>query len=162
MNAKLGMQKQKPAKLGPTSKPSFSTHRKNYASNKLPPDAKDTQTLHTTTNKTKNKDAIDQLLKSQNTNRQAFCQLVTNSNATMTTQLAQAMLEIQQLREQINKNKKPTKLHPKPSSTNYCWMHGYCINEDHTSLTCKYPCEGQQKTATHANPMGGSTNGKPK
>ena len=42
----------------------------------------------------------------------------------------------------------------------YCWSHGYKVEQDHTSKTCKNKQEGQKDDATHNNPMGGSAQKK--
>jgi hypothetical protein len=46
----------------------------------------------------------------------------------------------------------------KPDNGYYCSTHGYICN--HTSETCENPGPNHIKTATHANPQGGSTRGK--
>jgi ribosomal protein S10 len=38
----------------------------------------------------------------------------------------------------------------------YCWMHGFRVTKNHSSLTCKTRKEGHQEGATRANIMGGS------
>jgi hypothetical protein len=43
----------------------------------------------------------------------------------------------------------------------YCWSHGYKVTPEHSSRTCRGPHEGHKRAATRANPMGGSTKGKP-
>jgi hypothetical protein len=43
-----------------------------------------------------------------------------------------------------------------PSSSNYCWTHGYKVGKTHTSLTCNTPKPGHKAEATRAENMGGS------
>ncbi len=38
----------------------------------------------------------------------------------------------------------------------YCWTHGFCHNDNHTSATCSRPTEGHRMEATGTNRMGGS------
>jgi hypothetical protein len=56
--------------------------------------------------------------------------------------------------------------HPKRTSlldpNGYCWTHGYRVKIGHTSATCNTRAEGHQVTATRRNPMGGSTDNKPR
>jgi hypothetical protein len=47
-----------------------------------------------------------------------------------------------------------------PFPGNYCWMHGHCCNEHHTSATCGNKAVGHCKDATAANTMGSSTKDK--
>jgi hypothetical protein len=42
-----------------------------------------------------------------------------------------------------------------PRNFHYCWSHGLGCNSRHTSLTCMYPKEGHQKTATLDNMLEG-------
>jgi hypothetical protein len=44
----------------------------------------------------------------------------------------------------------------KPSTTNYCWTHGFKLGSAHTSLTSKTQKPGHKKEATRENNMGGS------
>jgi hypothetical protein len=43
-----------------------------------------------------------------------------------------------------------------PSSSNYCFTHGYKVGSTHTILTCKLPKPGHKTEATRADNMGGS------
>jgi hypothetical protein len=43
-----------------------------------------------------------------------------------------------------------------PSSSNYCWTHGYKVGKTHTSITCNTPKPGHKAEATQAENMGGS------
>jgi hypothetical protein len=47
-----------------------------------------------------------------------------------------------------------------PRNTNYCWTHGWIVNDTHTSSSCTNKAEGHQDAATRCKPMGGSTRGK--
>jgi hypothetical protein len=44
----------------------------------------------------------------------------------------------------------------KPFPGNYCWTHGHCISELHTSATCGNKAAGHKDAATASNTMGGS------
>ena len=44
-------------------------------------------------------------------------------------------------------------------NNNYCWSHGFHVEDDHTSATCNNPRAGHQRNATKANIMGGTTAG---
>jgi hypothetical protein len=43
-----------------------------------------------------------------------------------------------------------------PSSSNYCWTHGYKVGKTHTSITCNTHNPGHKAEATRAENMGGS------
>jgi hypothetical protein len=43
-----------------------------------------------------------------------------------------------------------------PSTSTYCWTHGYKVGSTHTSLTCKLPKPSHKTQATQADNMGGS------
>jgi hypothetical protein len=47
-----------------------------------------------------------------------------------------------------------------PFPGNYCWMHGHCCNDHHTSATCSNKAVGHLNYATALNTMGGSTRDK--
>ena len=44
---------------------------------------------------------------------------------------------------------------------NYCWTHGYCVGNKHTSEPCQNKAPGHQDRATRDNTMGGSLANKP-
>ena len=44
----------------------------------------------------------------------------------------------------------------KPFPGNYCWTHGHCISELHTSATCGNKAAGHKDVATASNTLGGS------
>ena len=48
----------------------------------------------------------------------------------------------------------------KPFPGNYCWTHGHCVSQTHTSATCGGKATGHQDTATASNTMGGSKKNK--
>jgi imidazoleglycerol phosphate synthase glutamine amidotransferase subunit HisH len=45
-------------------------------------------------------------------------------------------------------------------NSNYYWLHGYQVHNEHTSARCKSPKYGQKKEATNSNPIGGVKWGK--
>ena len=44
-------------------------------------------------------------------------------------------------------------------NNNYCWTHGFHVEDDHTGGTCNNPRPGHRRDATRNNTMGGSTSG---
>ena len=48
----------------------------------------------------------------------------------------------------------------KPFPGNYCWTHGHCVSQTHTSATCGGKAMGHQDTATASNMMGRSEKNK--
>ena len=42
------------------------------------------------------------------------------------------------------------------NNDNYCWTHGHDLHTNQTSVTCNWPTEGHQTTATKTNTMNGS------
>jgi hypothetical protein len=48
----------------------------------------------------------------------------------------------------------------KPFPGYYCWTHGHCVSQSHTSATCSNKAAGHKDTATVANTMGGSDKGQ--
>jgi hypothetical protein len=55
----------------------------------------------------------------------------------------------------------PPPMHHHPTTKryanmNYCWTHGYDIDDQHTGMLCKCPAAYHQPQATQQNPMGGS------
>jgi hypothetical protein len=44
----------------------------------------------------------------------------------------------------------------KPFLGKYCWTHGYRVNRNHTSTTCRKKAAGHKDKAMSANTMGGS------
>ena len=58
---------------------------------------------------------------------------------------------------QNNPGRDTTSLDP----NGYCWSHGYRISMVHNGASCYYTLPGHQRTATRADPIGGSTKNKP-
>ncbi len=48
----------------------------------------------------------------------------------------------------------------KPCPRNYCWTHGHCVSEHHTSATCANKAPGHRDNATASNTFGGSNKDK--
>jgi hypothetical protein len=48
----------------------------------------------------------------------------------------------------------------KPCPGNYCWTHGHCVSEHHTSATCANKAPGHRNDATASNTFGGSNKDK--
>jgi hypothetical protein len=44
----------------------------------------------------------------------------------------------------------------KPFPGNYLWTHGYWVNQNHTSATCRNKAVGHKDNVMSANTMGGS------
>jgi hypothetical protein len=75
-----------------------------------------------------------------------------------TKQLADNAPELRELKALLDRERRE-KRGPRrfnPSSSNYCWIHGYKVCSNHTSLTCKLPRPGHKTEATRADNMGGS------
>ncbi len=85
---------------------------------------------------------------------------LTATNATLTAankNLSEALAKFQATR--------PTTPGPPPTSNkpfpgNYCWIHGHCVSQMHTSATCGGKATGHQDKATTSNTMGGSEKNK--
>lgn len=43
-----------------------------------------------------------------------------------------------------------------PPNSNYCWIHGFQVHENHKSSNCRTPAPGHVNTATADNTQGGS------
>ena len=90
--------------------------------------------------------------------------------ATLTTSLASEKATNAKLLDIISKAGLKASHVPTPSGgngnvprwepTGYCWSHGFRVSRNHTSMTCKFPKEGHQVTATRANTMGGCEDSK--
>jgi hypothetical protein len=57
----------------------------------------------------------------------------------------------------LSKNSRSTK---DPFPGNYCWTHGHCCNEQHTSATCGNKATGHKDGVTSLNSMEGSKKDK--
>jgi hypothetical protein len=117
--------------------------------------------------------ALANLATATASDRSAVSQLSTTNSqlstqlAAMSTQLNTALAEIAQLKTTIQQPPRPNETPRPPTSrpplvrkwfnTNYCWTHGYHVDDEHTSATCKFPKPGHQHDATRAN----TKNGKP-
>jgi hypothetical protein len=84
---------------------------------------------------------------------------LTNTNSTLTNQLATKDKIIAALQEQLRSNRAPTMTHRQPSASDkakrYCWTHGIRVSSNHTSANCTNPGEGHKSDATRDNKMGG-------
>jgi hypothetical protein len=83
---------------------------------------------------------------------------LTQVNARLVKQLEDSSNELRELKALIKKERTEKRVQRSfnPSSSNYCWTHGYKAGNTHTSLTCKLPRPGHKKEATRADNMGGS------
>jgi hypothetical protein len=82
----------------------------------------------------------------------------TQANSRLAKQLEENSSELRELKAFLNQERRD-KRGPRsfnPSSSNYCWTHGYKVGKTHTSLTCNTPKPGHKAEATRAENMGGS------
>jgi hypothetical protein len=82
----------------------------------------------------------------------------TQANARLARQLEYNSNELRELKDLLKKERseKHGQRSFKPSTSNYCWNHGYKVGSTHTSLTCKLPKPDHKKEATRVDSMGGS------
>jgi hypothetical protein len=86
---------------------------------------------------------------------------LTNTNSTLTNQLATKDKSIAALQEQLRNSRAPNTApaHRQPSASDkvkrYCWTHGIRVSSDHNSSNCTNPGEGHKRDATRENKMGG-------
>jgi hypothetical protein len=84
---------------------------------------------------------------------------LTNTNSTLTNQLAIKEKIIAALQEQLWSNRAPTTTHRQPSASNkakrYCWTHEIRLSSNHNSANCNNPGTGHKSDATRDNKMGG-------
>jgi hypothetical protein len=83
---------------------------------------------------------------------------LTQANSRLVKQLEENSFELRELKALLNQEQRD-KRGPRsfnPSSSNYCWTHGYKVGKTHTSLTCNTPKPGHKAEATRAENMGGS------
>jgi hypothetical protein len=79
---------------------------------------------------------------------------LTNTNSTLTNQLATKDKIIAALQEQLRSSRAPTTApaHRQPSASDkakrYCWTHGICVSNNHNSANCTNPGEGHKSDAT--------------
>jgi hypothetical protein len=87
---------------------------------------------------------------------------LTQANARLAKQLEENSNELRELKALLNQERsaKRGQRSFNPSTTNYCWTHGFKLGSTHTSLTCKTQKPGHKKEATRENNMGGSQSNK--
>jgi hypothetical protein len=82
---------------------------------------------------------------------------LTQANSRLVKQLEETSYELREFKALVNQERRD-KRGPRgfnPSSSNYCWTHGYKFGKTHTSLTCNTPKTGHKAEATRADNMGG-------
>jgi hypothetical protein len=83
---------------------------------------------------------------------------VAQANSRLVKQLVENASELRELKALLNQERREKRA-PRsfnPSSSNYCWTHGYKVGRTHTSLTCNTRNPGHKAEATRAENMGGS------
>jgi hypothetical protein len=83
---------------------------------------------------------------------------LTQADTRLVKQLEENSSKLRELKALLNKERRD-KRGPRsfnPSSSNYCWTHGYKVGKMYTSLTCNTPKPGHKAEATRAENMGGS------
>jgi hypothetical protein len=75
---------------------------------------------------------------------------LTQANSRLAKQLEENSTELRELKALLKKERseKRGQRSFNPSTSNYCWTHGYTVGSTHTRLTCKLPKPGQKKEAT--------------
>jgi hypothetical protein len=79
---------------------------------------------------------------------------LTNTNSTLTNQLATKDKIIAALQEQLMSSPSPnmSPAHRQPSASDkakrYCWTHGIRVSTNHNSSNCTNPGEGHKSDAT--------------
>jgi hypothetical protein len=83
---------------------------------------------------------------------------LTQANARMAKQLEENSNELRELKALLNQERSAKRGQRifNPSTTTYCWTHGFKLGRTHMSLTCKTRKPGHKKEATRENNMGGS------
>jgi hypothetical protein len=83
---------------------------------------------------------------------------LTQANSRLVKQLEENSSELKELKALLNQERRHTwgSRSFNPSSSNYCWTHGYKVGKTHTSLTCNTRKPGHKAEATRAENMGGS------
>jgi histidinol-phosphate/aromatic aminotransferase/cobyric acid decarboxylase-like protein len=83
---------------------------------------------------------------------------LTQANARLAKQLEENLKELRELKALLNQERSAKRglRSFNPSTTNYCWTHGFKLGSTHTSLRCKTQKPGHKKEATRENNMGGS------
>jgi hypothetical protein len=83
---------------------------------------------------------------------------LTQANSRLVKQLEETASELRELRALFHQERRD-KRGPKsfnPSSSSYCWTHGYKVGKTHTSLSCNTRNPGHKAEATRAENMKGS------
>jgi hypothetical protein len=83
---------------------------------------------------------------------------LTQANSRLVKQLEETSSELRELKSLLHQERRD-KRGPRafnPSSSNYCWTHGYKVGKTHTSLTCNNRNPGHKAESTQAENMGGS------
>jgi hypothetical protein len=83
---------------------------------------------------------------------------LTQANARLAKQLEENSNELRELKALLNQERsaKRGQRSFNPSTTNYCWTHGFKLSSTHTGITYKTQKPGHKKEATRENNMGGS------
>ena len=93
-----------------------------------------------------------------------------NDTTTTSTALSSVTTSLNELQQQLNNLKKENaslrnnrlrRPRSRRDNGNYCWTHGYCVGNKHSSETCQNKAPGHQDRATRDNTMGGSQANKP-
>ena len=107
-------------------------------------------------------EALANLAHASTSDRKAL-ETLSNTVSNLSQQVQAKDQEIEKLKEELKKSNKRTK-NPKSErkdNGSYCHSHGYLVHEKHNSENCRFPKDGHIRTATRANNMGGSQEGKP-
>jgi hypothetical protein len=86
---------------------------------------------------------------------------LTNTNSTLTNQLATKENIIAALQEQLRNSRAPMtapahrQLSEPDKAKRYCWTHGTRVSSNHTSANCTNPGEGHKSDSTQENKRGG-------
>jgi hypothetical protein len=83
---------------------------------------------------------------------------LTEANARLAKQLEDNSTEVRELKALLEKERTERRGQRtfNPSPNNYCWTHGYKVDNTHTNLSCNFPNQGHKREATRADNMGGS------
>jgi hypothetical protein len=95
--------------------------------------------------------ALENLAKATAADRGVVTAL-TQANYRLVKQLEENSSELRELKALFNQERRD-KRGPRsfnPSSSDYCWTHGYKVGKTHTSLTCNTPKPGHKAEATHS------------
>jgi hypothetical protein len=83
---------------------------------------------------------------------------LTQANSRLAKQLEENSSELRESKAVLNQERRDKRA-PRsfnPSSSNYCWTHGYKVGKTHISLTCNTLKPGHKAETTRADNMGGS------